>query len=352
MSDVGRPLAMAPAVYLRNRLVAASAWALESLARHQTPSYEKQARLRTPSRRWEPSALALSPVQHEELPGLWLLRQAVEPAGVEALRALVGATMLPPRPRAAHDEAEAAAREAQLLLEQAAKLPAGSEWAIEASEQAGVAVTRRDRLRAAADALPLPRPPMRSSRQWEWHPFENGRLMAPMLAHPDNGGGVSFESQQRLLGDFEVFGGPPVEQWLRLEELADSDNLRQRDGAERALRLQRELPELLPCLSTLSQPRCLFHQWQLLERGAAVAPHVDAPTPPADVVATLELGPGRRRDSVRVGSASFGLEAGDVYAISGPARWDVTHEVLSSTSDRLSLTLRFSSSGALEEAKH
>ena len=73
----------------------------------------------------------------------------------------------------------------------------------------------------------------------------------------------------------------------------------------------------------------------------AVAPHVDAPTPPAEVVATLALG-GGRRDSVRVGSAQIDLEPGDVYAISGPARWDVTHEVFASMRDRLSLTLRFS----------
>ena len=73
----------------------------------------------------------------------------------------------------------------------------------------------------------------------------------------------------------------------------------------------------------------------------AVASHVDAPTPPAEVVATLALG-GGRRDSVRVGSAQIDLEPGDVYAISGPARWDVTHEVFASMRDRLSLTVRFS----------
>ena len=76
-----------------------------------------------------------------------------------------------------------------------------------------------------------------------------------------------------------------------------------------------------------------------------VAAHVDAPSPPADVVVTLSLGPG---GACRVGPARFGLEAGDVYAISGPARWEVTHEVHASVHDRLSLTLRFAARAALE----
>ena len=67
------------------------------------------------------------------------------------------------------------------------------------------------------------------------------------------------------------------------------------------------------------------------------------------MLATLSLGPAEHRsDSVRVGGASFGLQAGDLYAISGPARWEVTHEVKASMRDRLSLTLRYAPRAALE----
>ena len=109
---------------------------------------------------------------------------------------------------------------------------------------------------------------------------------------------------------------------------------------------------VISCRWNLASSLCLLHPLvrlpTLLTRAVpacplvvAVASHVDAPTPPAEVVATLALG-GGRRDSVRVGSAQIDLEPGDVYAISGSARWDVTHEVFASMRDRLSLTVRFS----------
>ena len=72
----------------------------------------------------------------------------------------------------------------------------------------------------------------------------------------------------------------------------------------------------------------------------AVAAHIDADTPPAETVATLSLGAGAH-DSVRVGHVAMRVVAGDVYAICGPARWDVDHEVHCSTADRLSLTVRY-----------
>ena len=270
--------------------------------------------------------------------------------------------MLPPRSQGVHGEAEAAEREATLLLEQAAKLPTGSEWAVEASEQAGVALARRDRLRAAANALPPLPPPIRTSRHWEWFAFERGRLMAPMLSHPAEGG-ASLDSQRRHLAGFEVFGGVPVDQWLRLEALCsqETDDARDRDGtggvgtggagirtgggAAVARQLQADLFERLPCVAQLDDPRCVFHQFQWLERGTAVASHVDAPEPPAEVVATLALSPG---GEIRVGPARFSIEPGDVYAIGGSARWDVTHEVRASTADRLSLTLRYAPRSMLD----
>ena len=85
---------------------------------------------------------------------------------------------------------------------------------------------------------------------------------------------------------------------------------------------------------------CVFLQMQHIQRGACVARHIDAPSPPADAVATLALGEGRH-DTVRVGEVIIPLQAGDLYLISGSARWEVDHEVHSSTSDRLSVTLRY-----------
>jgi hypothetical protein len=174
------------------------------------------------------------------------------------------------------------------------------------------------------------------------------------------------DARARHLADFEVFGGARVCEWLSLEQLAqmpttgrgveqsevpcEPDNEpvpdAARAGAVRLRRLQREVIEQLPCVKALVQPVCMFHQLQMLERGVSIEAHIDAPTPPADVVATLSLG-GGASERVRVGHVQINLSAGDMYAISGAARWDVSHEVLASTSDRLSLTLRFARESCL-----
>lgn len=78
----------------------------------------------------------------------------------------------------------------------------------------------------------------------------------------------------------------------------------------------------------------------MLQRGASIRPHIDAGSPRADVVGTVGLS----GDAVvRVGAAELLLAPGDAYLLSGPARWDVKHEVLASTQDRLTLTMRFHS---------
>jgi hypothetical protein len=171
-----------PLVYLRNRARSSVAWALETLVRRSQPAYEIDPMLHTYSERWEPLS-SEDAVEHPQQPGLWLFRRAVDSAGIADLRGLVASTMITPRPRSVHDEAEAAEREAALLIKQARKLPQGTEWAVEASEQALEALARCDRLRAAAASQPAPRPPHRTATAWEWHPFEPGRLMAPMLSH-------------------------------------------------------------------------------------------------------------------------------------------------------------------------
>jgi hypothetical protein len=253
------------------------AWALETLVRRSQPAYEIDPMLRTYSERWEPASSDAA-IEHPEQTGLWLLRRAVDSAGIAALRGLVASTMIEPRPRSIRDEAEAAEREAALLIKQAQKLPRGTEWAVEASEQAAEAAARRDRLRAAAAFQPAPPPPHRTATAWEWHPFEPGRLMAPMLSH-EAADGVPFDSAVRHCSDFEVFGKAPVVDWLRLDALAEweatVDDFKggprdvQRAGAQRLLRLQAELPRLLPCIARMVEPRCVFHQLQLLERGTA-----------------------------------------------------------------------------------
>ena len=44
---------------------------------------------------------------------------------------------------------------------------------------------------------------------------------------------------------------------------------------------------------------------------------------------------------VRDEARAVGVDAGDAYAISGKARWEVSHEVHAGTSDRLSVTVRY-----------
>ena len=44
---------------------------------------------------------------------------------------------------------------------------------------------------------------------------------------------------------------------------------------------------------------------------------------------------------MRVGNVVLGVDEGDVYVLTGAARWHVKHEVLPPTNDRMSLTVRF-----------
>ena len=332
-------------VYLRNRISAASIWALESFARRAYPDYELPPRLLPPKAAiWNPDS-SIGTVEHSTEKGLYLLRSAVGSDDLAAIRLLMDKVIAKPRDRGVHGAADAAGREADVLLRHLRNQQPHTEAAIEVSEQAAVAIARSEELCAAAAALPAPEPPLRCETQWEWYPFEPGRWMAPMLSHPE-ALGAPYQSQCKLLENFEVFGNAPVAQWLSLAHLEDAGRTSAPalEAGARALRLlQARLPSQVPCIADLDNPRCLFHQFQYLQRGATIAAHVDAPEPPADVVATLALSGG----SVRVGAAQIDLQPGDVYAISDAARWDVSHEVHASTSDRLSLTLRYAPLKAL-----
>ena len=175
--------------------------------------------------------------------------------------------------------------------------------------------------------------------------------MAPMRPHEGEARSAPIAVQRKWLAGFEVFDRAPVDEWLCLARLAErcaaDGNDEAARGAARLRRLQAALPELLP-VAIDRGALCMFHQWQQLERGVAVAAHVDAASPPADTVVTLSLGTGSA-DSVRVGDVAMRVVAGDIYAISGAARWDVEHEVFASTSDRLSLTLRFARPASVRE---
>ncbi len=339
-----------PLVYLRNRARTAWITALERLA---NPHRFHRVR----ATEWWTADAKKKAAQHPELQGLWLLQQALSPDEVAAVRALAVAAIRPVTPSVAadlHTELATAERECELMLEKLPGLPPGSEAAVEAAEATNTAIQRRDALRAQASAVPPPPPPLRTPTQWEWFEYEPRRWMAPMRPHSGEVRAAPAQVQRRTLGGFEVFDAARPDDWLDLARLTDTVHSRRDEhalrqasrGAACLRRLQAALPEEMLPGAVPPDAQCMFFQWQLLERGTAVAAHIDAATPPADTVITLALGEGGR-DSVRVGHVAMRVVAGDLYAITGPARWQVDHEVHCSTSDRLSLTIRFARSDAV-----
>jgi hypothetical protein len=348
-----------PAVYLSNRLKTAALNSLEWLSR-------PQRKVSRPVTWWAPDGRGV-PLEHPELRGLWLIRGLVDRAGVSAIRCLAQHAILPPRPEATsnvHHDLAAAERECSMLLDRLREIreedqrPSSSEAAVEVAEMVAVAMARRDGLRTRAAQAPPASAPLRTATTWEWHPYEIGRFTAPMRPHSAARASSATEQRQHLEG-FEVFGSAVVDDWLCLnaleaqlkatehalalapgEESGEEDEGAQ-EGVARLRGLQSLLPSLLPA-AIGEDAVCVFHQWQLLERGSCIAPHIDAEVPPADAVCTLSLGTGHA-DSVQVGNVAFQVLAGDLYLISGPARWEVDHEVHRSTRDRLSVTLRWAS---------
>ena len=77
---------------------------------------------------------------------------------------------------------------------------------------------------------------------------------------------------------------------------------------------------------------------QHVERGSQVGPHVDDLEKGGEVIATAVV---NGASDIRVGDTIVRIEEGDLYSLSGEARYDVDHEVFSSLDDRLSITLRF-----------
>ena len=128
--------------------------------------------------------------------------------------------------------------------------------------------------------------------------------------------------------------GVPPEQWLRAGHFARTSCHIVRAGARQLVALPRRLRSLMPTGTSKTAREmscCSFLQLQSLQRGAEIRPHLDAASPTADVVGTLGvLGEAR----IRVGAVEVDIREGDAYLLSGPARWDVKHEVSRNSSLR------------------
>lgn len=136
---------------------------------------------------------------------------------------------------------------------------------------------------------------MQSYRPYEW----SQRQLAPLL----------LGEIEEDLRHFDVFDRVPPEKWRRAE--------------------LSELPKF-------GKPR--FAQFQMLQAGTPIMPHIDAAEPKADVVATYTL---RGHAEVRIGQVQFEMGPGDLYYIRDDARWKVKHEVLPPREDRMSITIRY-----------
>ena len=209
--------------------------------------------------------------------------------------------------------------------------------------------------------------PCRSKTRWEWHEYESSsRRVAPILADEDsrwsaqgmhpgphmataserNGqDGAQAAADTRVdrrdwgeLEDFEVFGGVDPKSWLSLSALQASTDVRVQQGA---VLLSDLIRHRLPRLGVPHMQVPSFLQLQTLERGCGIMPHIDAATPRAEAVATLGL---IGTCQVRVGPVLLPVAAGDMYVLTGEARWHVKHEVLPPFQDRMSCTVRFNAS--------
>lgn len=162
---------------------------------------------------------------------------------------------------------------------------------------------------------------------WPWFEYERARWMVPLQPSPGVDPGFA-----RILRTLQSHGCTDAHTWPRLGALAGPL------GA--ALQLIEALPTL--SIGAFARRKPLFLQVQALQRGAPITPHVDEPDVGGRAIATVLLqGP----SEVRVGGVLFSLAAGDMYCLTGDARDRVDHEVFASAEDRLSVTIRYNSSG-------
>merc|ERR1712039_207397 len=156
--------------------------------------------------------------------------------------------------------------------------------------------------------------------------------MTPIHASP----ALKLSTAKSLTEDQDVFG--PVgsrsadpANWPFLSDLVA-------ESVEGALDLEnaQKLPQLH--IGDFGSQPCLFHQAQVLEPGAEVDPHRDAIPMGGDKIATLVL---EGSSNIKVGSVVFTASAGDLYALTDHARYDIDHEVAPSFDRRLSMTWRY-----------
>ena len=156
-----------------------------------------------------------------------------------------------------------------------------------------------------------------------WYEYHPGREMYAMQPDPH-----VDENMMHVLSTLESQNRTNPTDWPKISDF---------ETLSPVLRLQHFLESGDFTPHAKSQP-CLFIQVQRVERGIPVGSHKDDLRKGGRVICTAVL---EGENRVRVGDVEFRVRPGDVYALSDEARFDVDHEVLPETSDRLSLTLRF-----------
>lgn len=178
----------------------------------------------------------------------------------------------------------------------------------------------------------------RTTTCWSWFEYDPARYIVGLLPHSAYCS-TDRHTQLNTLQNFEVFDNTHPDKWLDLTTLSRSSDISIAEGARSLGQLQSSLLQSLP--SPLPASKCHFLQLQYLEAGARVMPHIDADDPPIDIIATIPIS-GGTHNLLRVAACEFSISPGDAYILSGKARYDVKHEVLAAPQDRVSITLRYS----------
>ena len=180
-----------PLVYARNRAVYGFAWSLQRFSRLMARSQDSV--LPHASSLWHCGALPVCKAhEHPDMPGLWIVRNAVSVPAQQSIRDLVAHILHPPpsaRTRSPHAQLKVAEREVSLL-----KNYFKSSCGRSLDQSLSAARAHRDMLRNQARHEAPPPPPLRNATAWEWFEFECGRWMAAMRPH--SSGGVPREMQE------------------------------------------------------------------------------------------------------------------------------------------------------------
>ena len=269
--------------YIRNWLVYTSLQQPTFLS-EEFPSPNQRAVLpRDQCLRWrEPEPPR--PVEHPHQPGLWLLRGVLSPERCAAVASAV--------------------------------------WTLTGGNavmgHGGVPV------RSPCEPAAFERAAAPASTTFEWFEYWPARYMVPL--QPEAGVDAAFAANE--LAGLHSHNCTDAREWPLLGEVPG-------EGGEALRLLERTPAERIGAFA--SRPP-LFVQLQALQRGAVIGAHVDEPGVGGRAIATTVIA---GASEVRVGGVAFVVREGDMYALTGPARDDVDHEVYSGTEDRLSVTVRY-----------